>query len=410
MLGFAARANPRRPYLFVSRVLGRHVPVTPAMMRETYRLLCLELGADLNTLAGPVWVIGMAETATGLGGGIADTLGRLHGRADVVFQHSTRLPLAVPPLLTFREAHSHAPGHLLYPPTPALAPLFTRARTLLLVDDELSTGATLENLIKAILPLMPALTRVGVVSLVDWLPAARRAALADAIAGAAGRPLAVSWHALITGVFAFTPSVGFVPPTLPANVEPGPATAPLARDDLGRRGVLVPFGGFDVAASVPQPTPGDGLGSIGDGGAGAGVGTGVGSGTATDPLGVIGVGECALPAFLVAEALAAAGQPTTVQCTSRSPVLPGGVIAGTLPSPDPYGQGVGYYLHNPPAAAHWLVIDETGAGAPPAPSGSACRQQIAAPLAAYQAPHLASDQASGQGPGQAIPSRPEQVP
>ncbi len=38
LLGFAARANPKRPFLFVSRVLGRHVPVRPSQMRASYRI------------------------------------------------------------------------------------------------------------------------------------------------------------------------------------------------------------------------------------------------------------------------------------------------------------------------------------------------------------------------------------
>ncbi|NCA72864.1 MAG: hypothetical protein EOM91_22980, partial [Sphingobacteriia bacterium] len=53
LLAFAARANPRRPYLFVSKVLGRHIPCAPAQMRETYRLLA----EDLVDLPGPVWTI-----------------------------------------------------------------------------------------------------------------------------------------------------------------------------------------------------------------------------------------------------------------------------------------------------------------------------------------------------------------
>lgn len=339
LLAFAARANPRRPYLFVSKVLGRHIPCTPARMRETYRLLV----EDLEDLPGPVWTIAMAETATGLGGGIAETLAQRWQREDVVFQHSTRAPLAMAPMLVFSEAHSHAPGHLLYPPAEPLRDSFRSARTLIIIDDELSTGATVENLLTAVIPLMPALSRLCMVNLVDWLASPRRAQIADSAAAAAGRPLTVSWHALLTGSFAFVPEPGFHPGTLPGDVTAATTPAAPARDDLGRRGVLMPAQGLPVAhLEIELPA------------------------RQTDTsIAAIGVGECALPSFLHAEALAAAGYRVTVQCTSRSPVKPGGAIAGSLVCEDPYHQGVGYYLHNPPEdQATWIVVSESGEGAP----------------------------------------------
>ncbi len=339
LLAFAARANPRRPYLFVSRVLGRHIPCTPARMRETYRLLV----EDLVDLPGPVWTIAMAETATGLGGGIAETLAQRWQREDVVFQHSTRAPLAIAPMLEFSEAHSHAPGHLLYPPADPLRNRFRSARTLVIIDDELSTGATVENLLTGVIPLMPALRRLCMVNLVDWLASPRRAQIADTAAAVAGRPLTVSWHALLTGSFAFVPEHGFHSGSLPGNVTAAATPAAPARDDLGRRGVLMPAEGLAVTHHGIELPARDTDASIA----------------------AIGVGECALPSFLHAEALAAEGYRVTVQCTSRSPVKPGGAIAESLACEDPYHQGVGYYLHNPPAdQATWLVVSERGAGGP----------------------------------------------
>lgn len=351
LLAFASRANPRRPYLFVSKVLGRHIPCAPSRMRETYRLLV----DTLVDLPGPVWTIAMAETATGLGGGVAETLAQRRQRADVVFHHSTRVPLAIPPLLVFSEPHSHARGHLLYPPGEPLRTTFTGARTLVVIDDELSTGATVENLLAAVIPMMPALTRVCVVSLVDWLTAPRRVQIADTATKATpSRRLTVSWHALVTGAFAFVPEPDFRPATLPDNVAAAPAhTATPGRDDLGRRGVLMPAEGL----AVTRPPAGGAA-----------------------PIAAIGVGECALPAFLHAEALVDAGHQVTVQCTTRSPVLPGGAITESLACEDPYSQGVGYYIHNPPRhAATWLVVSETGAGAPAAAgNGAGARLHLAA--------------------------------
>ena len=36
LLGFAQRINPKRAFLFVSKVLGRHIPVAPSIMRGAF--------------------------------------------------------------------------------------------------------------------------------------------------------------------------------------------------------------------------------------------------------------------------------------------------------------------------------------------------------------------------------------
>jgi len=73
LLGFAQRINPKRAFLFVSKVLGRHIPVAPSTMRNAFTDL-----ADLvpSDLAEPVLVIGMAETAVGLSAGVHQALQR----------------------------------------------------------------------------------------------------------------------------------------------------------------------------------------------------------------------------------------------------------------------------------------------------------------------------------------------
>lgn len=67
LFGFAERRNPKRAFLFVSKVLGRHIPVRPSVMAASFESLAAEIPTDLP---GPVLVIGMAETAVGLGAGV----------------------------------------------------------------------------------------------------------------------------------------------------------------------------------------------------------------------------------------------------------------------------------------------------------------------------------------------------
>ncbi|WP_020560565.1 phosphoribosyltransferase domain-containing protein [Thiofilum flexile] len=64
LFGFAERRNPKRSFLFVSKVLGRHIPVAPSLMRRATDTLAQLIPDDLPT---PLLVIGMAETAIALG-------------------------------------------------------------------------------------------------------------------------------------------------------------------------------------------------------------------------------------------------------------------------------------------------------------------------------------------------------
>ena len=69
LFDFAERQNPRRVFLFVSKVLGRHIPVAPSVMRDVQQRLAdgITLPPDMQTL-----FVGMAETAVGLGAGVAE--------------------------------------------------------------------------------------------------------------------------------------------------------------------------------------------------------------------------------------------------------------------------------------------------------------------------------------------------
>lgn len=137
LAGLALRDNPRRAHLVVSRVLAKHIPVpAPAVLAAAGDLAGL-VAAALGREREPL-VLGFCETATALGWQVADVL-----RAPV-YAHSTRRP--GPAVLDFREDHSHAADHALQVAPDALAD----PRPLVLVDDELTTGATALNTIEAL--------------------------------------------------------------------------------------------------------------------------------------------------------------------------------------------------------------------------------------------------------------------
>ncbi|MFG2761794.1 phosphoribosyltransferase [Streptomyces rubiginosohelvolus] len=169
LLGLALRRNPKRAHLLVSNVLGKHVPQRPSVVYGAG----YGLGERVRALLGEeearrAVVLGYAETATGLGHAVAD------GLRDAPYLHSTRRPVAgVRQAGGFEEAHSHATSHLLLPEDPELLAQGAEASTLVLVDDEFSTGNTVLNTIRALHGLHPR-DRYVIVALVDMRSPADR--------------------------------------------------------------------------------------------------------------------------------------------------------------------------------------------------------------------------------------------
>lgn len=199
----AARINPKRSFLFVSRVLGKHLAVDPyvsllsgaALSLLLYReleqtgandteetsdplstllpdiLKALMTGEDAReayerlmetglVLTKPVSFIGFAETATALGHSM---YAPFRGQASYV--HTTRHDVAgLTPVITFEEEHSHAVSHRCY----ALdADMIAGQQPIVLVDDEVTTGKTTLNIIRALHERYPRPTYY-IASLLDW--------------------------------------------------------------------------------------------------------------------------------------------------------------------------------------------------------------------------------------------------
>ncbi|GHH98274.1 phosphoribosyltransferase family protein [Neobacillus kokaensis] len=181
----AARINKKRSFLFVSNVLGKHIPINPNKGLSTAALLAarfIESVKDLpcsekkqllpSFLHGSAMksrepfvpaeirpiIIGFAETATALGHGFFACF----KNAD--FFHTTREEIAgFTSEITFEEEHSHATSHRCYIPPD----LMTNDREIILVDDEMTTGKTALNIIKSIHSKFPR-NEYTVVSILDW--------------------------------------------------------------------------------------------------------------------------------------------------------------------------------------------------------------------------------------------------
>jgi len=175
LIGFAARANTRRGFLFLSKVLGKHWPVTPRRMQAIHTELAARIPPDLP---GPVVFIAMAETAIGLGQGVFEAWKTAYPQREALFLHTTRYHIDNAPTIEFEEAHSHAPRQFLHQPSEAmLQRMWLGARSLVLIDDEASTGSTFLNLSAACRALNPAIERVHLAAITNFMGAKANAAL-----------------------------------------------------------------------------------------------------------------------------------------------------------------------------------------------------------------------------------------
>ncbi len=181
----AARINKKRAFLFVSKVLGKHIPILPqkgihvgALLAARYLQVVKgitpkglhELRKQFNQNDFPAdipvivdesnhpLIIGFAETATALGHAFFEAF------RNAEYFHTTREQLLdVEPIITFEEEHSHATSHRAY-----LQPEWLdRNNEIILVDDEITTGRTTINIIRSIHEKFPRDTYT-IVSILDW--------------------------------------------------------------------------------------------------------------------------------------------------------------------------------------------------------------------------------------------------
>jgi hypothetical protein len=276
------------------------------------------LATQLELGDGPWLVLAMAETATGLGQGVFEALLDQQPDAEALFIHSTRYHLAGRPFLSFQEPHCHAPDQFLYEPLRAdHLERFQTARDLILVDDEISTGTTLCNLVNAYRTRNPQLERVHFVAITNFSGANN----AERFATRLGLP--VQCVAALEGDFSFQPTNLPERPQAPAAVGDNLCRPDQLVDDLGRFGI-------DRPLRIPPADI-------------ARLGAGLMPSVAVL---VIGTGEFIHPAFRVGLELESQGFTVTVQSTTRSPILLGADIGQRLLFADNYGEGIRNYLYN----------------------------------------------------------------
>lgn len=168
--------NPKRDFLFISKLLGKHIAVNPEVVKATgFLLSSLKYGFDNDEYIDcikngtvpsyvnhakddNILVVGFCETATGLGMSVAASI------EGCVYQTTTREPIeGMPNLLTFEEEHSHATTHKMFSNTVHLSDF----HKIVLVDDEITTGNSLLNLMREI-SKRSDVKEYNIMTILDW--------------------------------------------------------------------------------------------------------------------------------------------------------------------------------------------------------------------------------------------------
>lgn len=146
--------NPKRSYLLINPLQAKHIPVSPTVALEMMR----SLGEKIKMAYPQVKiVIGFAETATAIGAAVAGSIAK-----DCFYIHTTRENLSVGMKAEFNEEHSHAPEQWLY--TDRLTKLISLSSQIVFVDDEISTGRTLINIVKKLRETIPTMRHLSVIA------------------------------------------------------------------------------------------------------------------------------------------------------------------------------------------------------------------------------------------------------
>jgi hypoxanthine-guanine phosphoribosyltransferase len=325
LLEFASRENPNRAYLFLSKVLGKYIPCLPSEMRRTYQAL-----ANMISVTGNILVLGVAETATGLGAGVADEIS-IDCSGRTFYTQTTRYSFDKNLAFSITEKHSHAPLHLIYDMADNID--LTSIENLILVDDEISTGKTLAQITQGMCDYLPNLKTVHWVSLVNWMSR-----------GTCDRfhadytSINLHFHSLLRGEFSFKQSSKKILKF--PNLTAMDLSTVSCRQDTGRRGVKletpkeiafvdeenVPFTGSELSFNNQYV--------------------------------IVGTGEFTFFPFLFAEKLENAGYDVLFESTGRSPILQGDGISSKLKFYDP-GHNAYYYLYNLPKNRTPIIMYET---------------------------------------------------
>ena len=150
--------NKKRSYLVVNRLQGKHVPVSPGKALRMFGSLAELL---LEEYQGErLLLIGFAETATAIGAAVAEKLGAL-------YIQTTREQIRDVEYFYFSEQHSHATEQKLVKDD--LDRVMERVDRIIFIEDEITTGNTIRNIIELLKKAYPGCAGFSAASLLNGM-------------------------------------------------------------------------------------------------------------------------------------------------------------------------------------------------------------------------------------------------
>ena len=140
MVSIAKRENnTKRAYLVVNRLQGKHIPVEPDQALEMFWALGEKVKERYP--GQQLLLAGFAETATAIGAAVAVELG-------AYYIQTTREEIPGVEYLYFSESHSHATEQKLVKDD--LDPIIGKVSRVVFLEDEVTTGNTILNIVRLI--------------------------------------------------------------------------------------------------------------------------------------------------------------------------------------------------------------------------------------------------------------------
>jgi len=300
LVDYSSRINEKRGFFFVSKVLGKHIPSKPSVMEGIYKeLASLIPKSDKVTL-----FVGFAEAATALGQGVFEAL----DIKNSFYMHSTRFKTSHEVLLSFQEEHSHAPSHIFYAPKEeALQKMLKQIRRIVLIDDEVTTGNTANNLIDAFKKILPQVSDYALVSILDWTTE---------------KYSNFDIYSLYKGHFKFEKNNHDFQSIIKSEAKDISSLEAIIPYNFARYGIKK----LDINKKIKKYINVETLNSR--------------------KVLVLGTAEFMYPPYLLAKYLEASGIETYFQATTRSPINIDGIISSKMAFKDNYFENIDNFLYN----------------------------------------------------------------
>lgn len=150
--------NIKRKYLVVNKLQGKHIPVSPGQAFEMFEELADIVGKEYGDET--LLLIGFAETATAIGTSLAVKL-------DTWYMQTTREDIKGVEYLYFSESHSHATEQRLIKTD--LDKIIQDIDRIIFVEDEVTTGNTILNIVNIIETVYTKKVHFSVASLLNGM-------------------------------------------------------------------------------------------------------------------------------------------------------------------------------------------------------------------------------------------------